>query len=235
MARGTHRVGVVIAAGGRGRRLGGKLPKQFQILGGMSILARTLRVFAGMKEVAAIVVVVPPDHCRRAERIIERARIAKVAAVVPGGSERQRSVRAGLEAFVPAPDIVLVHDAVRPFTSRKIVRRVIRQAAEYAGAVVGTRLTDTIKEGNRKGYFVRTLAREGLWAVQTPQGFQFPLLLRAHRAAERSGFLGTDEASLVERLGHRVRIVEGETGNVKITTREDLRRARKRYAERSSA
>ncbi len=188
-----------------------------------------------MKEVDAIVVVVPPVHRRRAERIIARARIGKVAAVVSGGSERQRSVRAGLEAFVPPPDIVLVHDAVRPFVRRGIVRQVIRQAAEYGGAVVGVRPTDTIKEGDREGYFVRTLARENLWAVQTPQGFRFPLLLRAHRAAERSGLLGTDEASLVERLGHRVRIVEGERGNVKITTREDLESARKRLAERPSA
>jgi 2-C-methyl-D-erythritol 4-phosphate cytidylyltransferase len=219
---------VVIAAGGRGKRIGGKLPKQFLAVGGKTILARTLRIFAGMREVGALVVVVPPGHVSRAARLIAREGIRKVDAVVAGGAVRQSSVRAGLEAFSSAPDIVLIHDAVRPFVRRDVVREVIRKAGEYGGAVVGVRVTDTIKEGNRSGYYTRTLVRESLWAVQTPQGFRYRLLMRAHREAEKSGFLGTDDASLVERLGRRVRIVTGDAGNIKITTPQDLRMAKMR-------
>jgi 2-C-methyl-D-erythritol 4-phosphate cytidylyltransferase len=228
LARRTPRVGIVVAAGGQGKRVGGKLPKQFHVIGGETILARTLRVFAGMREVDAIVVVVPSSHVRRAAKIIAREGIRKIDAVVAGGAVRQSSVRAGLEAFSSAPDIVLVHDAVRPFVHRSVVKEVIRKAGEYGGAVVGVRVTDTIKEGSRSGYYTRTLARESLWAVQTPQGFRYPLLMRAHREAEKSGFVGTDEASLVERLGRRVRIVVGDPGNIKITTRQDLRMAKMR-------
>lgn len=208
--------------------MGGTLPKQFRLLGGVPILVRTLQIFAGMREVGPIVVVVPRGYGARAGRIIAAAEVRKVVAVVAGGAQRQKSVRAGLEAFSPAPDIVLVHDAVRPFVSRQVVRRVIRKAVACGGAVVGVRLTDTIKMGNRAGYFVKTLARENLWAVQTPQGFRYPLLLRAHRRAEQAGFCGTDDGSLVERLGHRVCIVVGEKGNVKITTRRDLENAKMR-------
>jgi 2-C-methyl-D-erythritol 4-phosphate cytidylyltransferase len=209
-------------------RLGGRLPKQFLALGGTPILVRTLRVFAGMREVAAIVVVVPRRHMRRTERIIARARIGKVVAVVAGGAERQASVRAGLVAFPAPPEIVLVHDAVRPFVRREVARRVLQKAGECGGAVAAVRVTDTIKEVHPRGDVVRTLAREQLWAVQTPQGFRFPLLLRAHREADRAGFLGTDEASLVERLGLPVRIVEGDASNMKITTRLDLETAKMR-------
>jgi 2-C-methyl-D-erythritol 4-phosphate cytidylyltransferase len=228
LARRTFKVGIVIAAGGQGKRVGGTLPKQFQVVGGETVLARTLRVFAGMREVDAIVVVVPSDHVRRAARLIARERIGKIDAVVAGGVVRQSSVRAGLEAFSSLPDIVLVHDAVRPFVRRDTVREVIRMAGEYGGAVVGVRVTDTIKEGNRSGYYTRTLSRESLWSVQTPQGFRYRLLMRAHREAEKSGFLGTDDASLVERLGRRVKIVEGDPGNTKITTLQDLRMAKMR-------
>ena len=226
MARKAPEVGVVIAGGGRGTRLGGRLPKQFLALGGTPILVRTLRVFEGMREVVAIVVVVPRRHIRRTKRIISRAHMVKVIAVVAGGAERQASVRAGLGAFRTAPDIVLVHDAARPFVRREVVRRVIQKAGECGGAVAAVRVTDTIKEVRRQGSVVRTLAREQLWAVQTPQGFRFPILLRAHREADRAGFAGTDEASLVERLGQPVSIVEGDASNIKITTRLDLETAK---------
>lgn len=224
---------MVIAGGGRGRRLGGAIPKQFLSLGGVPVLARTLRVFAGMGEVGAIVVVVPRDEISRAERVIRRGRIRKVVAVVAGGVERQASVRAGLGAFPREPEIVLVHDAVRPFVRREIVRSVIRKAAVGGGALVGVPVTDTITETDRRGFAARTLRREHLRAVQTPQGFRYGLLVRAHRAAERAGFVGTDDASLVQRLGYRVRIVEGDPSNIKITTRLDLERAKKRAIGRS--
>jgi len=179
-----------------------------------------------MAEIGAIVVVVPAAHLARTKALITRAGIRKVVAIVPGGKERQSSVRAGLESFPRQPSIVLVHDAVRPFVRRKVVRNVILAARRYDAAVVGVRVTDTIKEADDRGFYARTLARDRLWAVQTPQGFKFDLLLSAHREAAGKKFIGTDEASLVERVGIRVRIVEGDYDNLKITTREDLKIAK---------
>jgi len=179
-----------------------------------------------MAEIGAIVVVVPAGHLARTRALITRAGISKVVAIVPGGKERQSSVRAGLESFPRRPAIVLVHDAVRPFVRRRVVRNVILAARRYNAAVVGVSVTDTIKEADDAGFYARTLARDRLRAVQTPQGFKFDLLLWAHREASRRRFVGTDEASLVERLGIHVRIVKGDSDNLKITTREDLKIAK---------
>jgi 2-C-methyl-D-erythritol 4-phosphate cytidylyltransferase len=219
-------VGVIIAGGGQGRRIGGKTPKQFLSLAGLPVLVRTAGLFNGIRDVSSIVVVVPGDFVGRAKGLLRRAGLEKVIAVVPGGRNRQASVWEGLQAFRSRPDIILVHDAVRPFVRPATVAEIIKEVRRYGAAVVGVRVTDTIKLGNAAGYFVTTLDRRALWAVQTPQGFRFDLLISAHRAARRNRFVGTDEASLVERLGVMVKIVEGDYGNVKITTREDLRVAK---------
>jgi len=218
-------VGVVIAGGGRGIRLGGKTPKQFLPLHGVPILLRTIMIFDRHPEVSQIVVVVPPASTAKTERIVRRSGCRKVVRVVAGGAERQASVRRGMEAFPKSPGIILVHDAVRPFVSRASITAVIRAAAHHGAAVVGVRVTDTIKTEGPDGFYRETLDRNRLWAVQTPQGFRRRLLERAHAEAAKTGFLGTDEASLAERIGIRVRIVEGEYGNLKITTREDLKLA----------
>ncbi len=211
----------MIAAGGRGRRLGGSEPKQFLRLRGKPILQHTVEVFDSLPFVQEIVVVVPARYVRRTEHLLHRARVRKVSHVVVGGKERQDSVRNGLLSFDREPNVVLVHDAVRPFVSRKIVEEVIRKARRYGAAVVGVPVKDTIKVGEG-GFFTRTPDRRKLWAVQTPQGFRYDILMRAHRATQRSGFCGTDEASLVERLHLPVAIVVGSYHNIKITTREDL-------------
>ena len=218
---------VVIAAGGQGRRVGSATPKQFLPLGGQSILVRTLSAFERLSEVVEIVVVAPRAYVERTRTLIRRGNINKVSAVVPGGSRRQDSVRNGLLACMNKNGLVLVHDAVRPFIDRNTILAVAREAQRYGAAVVGVKTRDTIKvEGTRRGFFSRTLDRRTLWAVQTPQGFRFDLLWQAHENARRSKFVGTDEASLVERLGKRVRIVAGPDQNLKITTTADLRLAR---------
>jgi 2-C-methyl-D-erythritol 4-phosphate cytidylyltransferase len=219
-------VGVIIAGGGQGTRIGGKTPKQFLPLAGLPVLARTVGLFNGIRDVSSIVVVVPGAFVGRAKRLLRRAGPGKVVAVIPGGRNRQESVWEGLQAFKSRPDIILVHDAVRPFVRPATVAQVIKAVRGFGAAVVGVRVTDTIKVGNAVGYYVTTLDRSTLWAVQTPQGFRSDLLFSAHRAARRNRFVGTDEASLVERLGVMVRIVEGDYGNIKITTREDLRVAK---------
>jgi len=221
-----RRVGVVIAAGGKGVRMGGKLPKQFLLMGRRSVLETTIARFQAFPFVREIVLAVPPLYVQRVRDRLRRRGFAKVTTVVAGGRDRQESVWQGLNAFVRRPDVVLVHDAVRPFVDRSLVDSVVTASRRYGAAVVGTRVRDTVKIEGRPGYYTKTLPRERLWTVQTPQGFRFDLLMKAHRAARESGFLGTDEASLVERIGVQVRIVEGRETNIKITTPGDLILAR---------
>jgi 2-C-methyl-D-erythritol 4-phosphate cytidylyltransferase len=217
---------VVIPAGGLGRRLGRATPKQFLPLAGRPILARTVSVFDRLPEVTEIVIVAPRAFIQRTRRLVHRGRFSKVKAVVEGGYRRQESVRRGLHACKKKTGIVLVHDAVRPLVDKDTIAAVARTAERFGAAVVGVRVRDTIKvEGSRRGFFSHTLDRGRLWAVQTPQGFRFGLLMRAHEIARKDKFVGTDEASLVERLGKRVKIVPGVERNIKITTRADLRLA----------
>ncbi len=220
-----RRVGVVIAAGGAGKRFGSRTPKQFLNVNGLPILEYTVSLFASLRSVDEIVVVSARNHIPRVERLIRRMGSRKIISIVSGGTERQDSVWNGLQGFISRPDIVLVHDAARPLVSRKVVNAVIAAAARNHAAVVGVRVKDTIKLEGKKGFYEQTLDRNRLWAVQTPQGFTFDLLMKAHNTARRAKYLGTDESSLVERLGIPVRIVEGDASNIKITTRQDLRLA----------
>ena len=218
-------VGVVIAAGGKGERFGNRVPKQFLLLGGRSILQHSVAVFASLPAVDEIVITSPKDHIRRVHWLLAGMGCKKILSVVAGGKTRQDSVWNGINGLLSKPDIVLVHDAVRPLVSRKTVNEVIASAATYGAAVVGVKVHDTIKVERKRGFFSRTLDRNQLWAVQTPQGFTCDLLMRAHRNARRSGYLGTDDASLVERLNVPVRIVSGDRRNIKITTPLDLQLA----------
>jgi 2-C-methyl-D-erythritol 4-phosphate cytidylyltransferase len=220
----TPDVGIVLAAGGLGKRLPADVPKQFLLLRRVPILIHSLRAFESIAAVKEIVVVVPQNQLRRTEELLSTWGTDKVSHVVVGGRERQHSVRNGLLSFNREPDIVLVHDAVRPLVSRKVIMQVIVGSATYGAAVVGVKVKDTIKIGEQ-GVYRKTLDRSRLWAVQTPQGFRYELLMKAHQAAQRSAFIGTDEASLVERLKVLVRIVEGDDGNLKITTPADLKLA----------
>jgi 2-C-methyl-D-erythritol 4-phosphate cytidylyltransferase len=205
--------------------MGGRVPKQFLRVGGTTILRLTLGRFARHPEVSEIIIVAPREHVKRVERLVHPGRPRKLIAVVPGGRERQDSVRRGLEALSEAIKVVLVHDAVRPLVRTGVITRVIRQAKRHGAAVVATRVRDTIKMEGTPGTIAHTVPREKLWAVQTPQGFRREILVRAHARAAAQKFLGTDECSLVERLGETIRIVPGDASNIKITTREDIRLA----------
>jgi len=219
-------VGVILAAGGRGRRFGRKLPKQFLLLGGKTVLEWSLEKFSRIRLVREVVVVVPEEFAGRAGRIVRRAGLPKVRAIVTGGAERQESVGNGLQVMGRECRIVLVHDAARPLVSPEVIRRVIAGARRYGAAVAAVRVSDTVKLEGRRGFSTETLQRELLWAAQTPQGFRRALLERAHEEARSEGARGTDEASLVERLGVPVRIIEASAKNLKITRGEDLLLAR---------
>lgn len=217
-------VAVIIPAGGAGRRMGGKVPKQFLRVLGKPILHHTLSLFNLLGAVREIVVVVPEAHLGRAGRLVKRGGFHKVTAIVAGGKERQDSVACGLAACSEGVRIVLVHDAVRPLVSAKSVRDVVTAVRRYGAAVVASPVRDTIKieSESKPGFYAKTLPRHLLWGVQTPQGFRIEILKKAHQDAARAGYLGTDDASLVERLGQPVRIVEGPPTNIKITTPADI-------------
>ena len=218
-------IAVLVPAGGIGARLGSRTPKQFLALGREPILAATLRHFRRHPRVGAVVVAAPAAHVERTRRLF-RGRRGAALTVVAGGPTRQESVRLALQAAPAAADLILVHDAVRPFLTRALIDALVAAAERDGAAICALPISETVKRV-RDGLVEGTVDREGLWAVQTPQAFRAAVLREAHDKARRDGFVGTDEAMLVERLGHPVRVVPGLPENVKITTPDDLRRARR--------
>ena len=218
-------VAVVIPAGGVGRRLGSRTPKQLLRLGTATILARTVAQFVRHPSVSEVVVAAPPEYLARTRRALAPLGRARVR-VIEGGAERQDSVRHGVQALSDRARIIAVHDAVRPFVSRALIDRVIAAARVHGAAICALPIAETVKRV-RDGKVDATVDRTGLWSVQTPQAFHASLLREAHDKAHRDGFAGTDESMLVERLGHAVAVVPGLRENIKITTPDDLRRARR--------
>jgi 2-C-methyl-D-erythritol 4-phosphate cytidylyltransferase len=209
-------VTAVVVAAGEGRRFGA--PKQFVALSGKAVLDWSLRAFSAHPRIASIVLVLP-DEERGASY---RRAYPEIKAAVQGGPRRQDSVANGVRVIDGGPDdIVLVHDGARPLIDAELISRVIEEAERSGAAVPVIGLDDTVKEV-ADGRVIRTLDRSSLVRVQTPQGFGLALLRRALEAATASGFEGTDEASLVERLGERVAIVAGDARNIKITEPGDL-------------
>jgi len=217
---------VLVPAGGAGLRLGLRTPKQFLRLGDATILATTLRHFVRHPAVRAIVVAAPAAHLARAREVARALRGGSTIEVVEGGATRQESVWRALQAAPGDAPLVLVHDAVRPFISRALIDQIRAAAAAHGAVLCALPIVETVKRVV-EGVVESTLDRSTLWAVQTPQGFRAPLLREAHEKARRDGIVGTDDAMLVERLGHPVRVVTGLAGNVKITTPADLRAARR--------
>jgi len=221
----TGMVAAVIVAAGRGARAGGEVPKQYRDIAGEPMIRATLRAFVDHAGIATVQPVIHP-----ADTAIYRAAtadLAKLAAPVAGGATRQASVRAGLEALVAAaPTTVLIHDAARPFVSAALIDRAIAAAAQSGAAVPAIAVADTVKRVDAAAIVVETLDRDRLRMVQTPQAFDFNLILAAHRRAAGSGRENfSDDAALAEWAGHRVGVFEGESGNVKVTTNEDFARA----------
>lgn len=218
-------VAAVIVAAGRGQRVGGEIPKQYRQVAGTPVIRATLSAFVGHPQID---LVQPVIHLAD-EKLFHGASnaLGKLLRPVSGGATRQISVRAGLEALRDrGVDFVLVHDAARPFLSGDLIRRAIDAGAHYGAAVPGIAPADTVKKIDEDGSVTETLDRNRLRTVQTPQAFDFALIVEAHRralAAGRDDF--TDDAALAEWSGHRVHVFEGEAANVKLTTNDDFARA----------
>jgi 2-C-methyl-D-erythritol 4-phosphate cytidylyltransferase len=218
-------IAAIIAAAGVGKRMKHHIPKPYLPLARKPILAHTLKIFEAMPEIREVTMVVHPEDlefCQ--ENVIIPYNLKKVLRLVPGGKERQDSVYHALKALKHEEEleIVLVHDGVRPFVTPEQIRQVIDGARRHGGAVLGLPAQDTLKRVNSEGQVHQTLERTDIWQIQTPQAFQAPLLWRAFTEAYSRNFYGTDEASLLEELGHTVMVIPGSPCNLKITTPEDL-------------
>jgi 2-C-methyl-D-erythritol 4-phosphate cytidylyltransferase / 2-C-methyl-D-erythritol 2,4-cyclodiphosphate synthase len=219
------KVAAVIVAAGRGYRAGGDLPKQYRRIGGEPVIRPTLAAFADHPQIGAIQ---PVIHLADAALFEAASKgMPRLLAAVPGGATRQASVRAGLDALhAAAPDVVLIHDAARPFLSPDLISRAIDAAATHGAAVPAVPITDTVKKVDEHGMVSETLDRSRLRTVQTPQAFAYNVIVDLHKraaAAGRDDF--TDDAALAEWAGHAVNVFAGESTNVKLTTNDDFERA----------
>ncbi len=223
-------VTAIIAAGGRGARMRGGLPKQLLWLGGVTILQRSVAAFDRCGQVDEIVLVVPPELATATS--LASTPEGTPLRVVPGGARRQDSVAHGFDASSSSSEIIVVHDAARPLCQPELIIRTIEAASRHGAAIAALGAHDTVKQrAAGDGRFVgRTLARQSIALAQTPQAFRREVLAEAIRLGRR-GVEATDEAVLVERAGHRVALVEGDPRNIKITSERDLSIARRLLGE----
>jgi len=217
----------IIVAAGKGLRMNRPTPKQYLDLGGVPLLSRTLLTFDGCVSIDKIILVVPAgDISFCVEKIINPSGIRKKITPVAGGQDRQDSVYNGLLAVNKKKSTVVIHDGVRPFVSPDQIEECSKQAVLNGACILGLPVSDTLKIVNSPGYIEKTLERDSIWLAQTPQAFNYALIKKAHDSARKNGFKGTDDASLVERLGEKVKIINGSINNIKITTPADLAIAR---------
>jgi 2-C-methyl-D-erythritol 4-phosphate cytidylyltransferase len=209
-------------------------PKQLLELGGVPVAAWSLQTLARSADIAGIVIACEPEDISAFEMLAARYGGVKVHKVVSGGARRQDSVFAALRAISDQVEFVVVHDGARPFFTEDLLHAVLAKAKETGGAIAAVPVKDTVKQASEAGLILKTIPRDRLWAAQTPQAFGYDLLFQAHESAEEAGFLATDDAELVERLGSiSIAIVEGSYENLKITTPEDLIVAERIAAARS--
>ncbi len=214
-------VSAILVAGGTGNRFGGEMPKQFQPLAGRQVIDYSLDLFHSLPWIEALVLVLPQDFIgdwksKLKSRGLDRVRLA------PGGLTRQKSVQNGLGILDSQGDWILVHDVARPLVSADMVRRTFEAAKETGAAVTAIPVADTLKKAEDSRFVTKTVSRQNVFSIQTPQAFSRKILEEALKWAEARGLDATDEAGLVEQMGHRVRLVEGSVINFKITKPQDL-------------
>jgi 2-C-methyl-D-erythritol 4-phosphate cytidylyltransferase len=213
----------LVPAAGRGLRMGGSVPKQYLSIGGEPLIVQSLRVLQAAPVVDQIILAVPSadiEYCQH--EIVLRHRFTKVTKVVAGGAERQDSVRHALAEVPSDIDIVLIHDAVRPFVTQRMIEEVVAASWKEGAAIIALPMRDTVKQVRTDRMIERTVDRTPLWLAQTPQAFRRDWIETAHRNAHAEGVRATDDAFLVEWLGYSVAVVEGSGENIKVTRPEDL-------------
>lgn len=216
-------VSAVIVAGGKGKRMGQGISKQYIKLEDKEVLAIAIEAFNKAQIIDEIVVVVGEneiDYCN--ENIIKKYKFEKVKKIIGGGIERQDSVYNGLINCNENTEIVLIHDGARPFVTEKMIVNSVNCARSYGACTIAVPVKDTIKTASVEGVIINTLKREELYAIQTPQTFKLNLILEGHREAKKNKLYVTDDTMLIEAMGKIVRIVQGSYFNIKLTTPEDL-------------
>ncbi len=221
MERHAMRIEVILLAAGSGRRMQAGGNKVFLPLCGVPVLCRSVRAFQGLCD-TLVLVVKPQEEQKARELLTAHGLMGVVSAIAYGGLERQESVKNGLKMLSQEESVVLVHDAARPLVTKDIIERAIAAVREYGTGIAAVTVKDTIKQVDQENRVLSTLDRAKLRAMQTPQGFLKSLLLRAHRKAEETGILATDDAALVEAMNETVQLSEGSYDNLKITTPEDI-------------
>lgn len=223
----NKKTSVIIAAAGQGKRLGAPVPKQYLKIGGEPIIIKTLMKFQNLEAVDNIFIVAGEDYLEFCQKMVTEYGISKVKGIVRGGSQRQDSVFNALkevEQKASDTELVLIHDAARPFVSSQIITGVLESAEKKGATVPAVPMTSSIRKLSAPGDMSGSMAvdRNEYYMVQTPQGFKKDILLRSYTAAYEDGYYGTDDSSIVERAGYEVAICDGEYGNIKITTKEDM-------------
>ncbi len=222
----------VIPAGGAGLRMGHAIPKQFLPLAGVPVIVHTIRALAASVGIGPLILVVPENSLGAAADILSAHGLDRSTRLVAGGLLRQESVAKGLAAVPEGVEFTIVHDGARPLVTPALVQRCLAEARRTGAAIAALPVKDTLKAVDKENLIKNTVERQGLWQAQTPQAARTEILRQAHVAARRSGFTGTDEASLLARIGIPVAVVEGAELNIKITRPADLEMAEAILAER---
>lgn len=210
----------VIAAGGSGTRMDGNVPKQFVRIGGIPIIVRTLLKFETCSDIDEIIVVVRDCDIETVKILLDEYKITKLTRIVKGGATRQASVLNGINAA--SGRFVFIHDAARPFVTPEQISEVVNETHRFGAAALGVPIKDTLKTVKKDGMISETVDRENKYSIQTPQGFEIEMIRAAHREAERKGVSVTDDCALAELSGASVKVVEGSSLNIKLTTPEDI-------------
>ncbi|HZK11059.1 MAG TPA: 2-C-methyl-D-erythritol 4-phosphate cytidylyltransferase [Atribacterota bacterium] len=213
----------LIAAAGKGRRMNSRISKPFIPVSGKPILAYTIDKFEKCKSIDKIYLIVNPEEkeiCHK--NIILKYNFSKVQELVDGGDTRQDSIYNGLEALDRDTDIVVIHDGARPLVEENIIQNSIEKAQKYGAAIAAIPIKDTVKKSDNNFYISKTLNREEIWRAQTPQTFKYDIILPAYHQAYKDKYLATDDAAIVEKYGHKVKLIIGPEENIKITTPFDL-------------
>lgn len=216
-----EKVIAIVPAAGLGKRLGPGTNKPFQMLLNIPLLIWSLMVFEAVETISEIIPVIKEADMKMAAGLFEAYKLSKIKRIAPGGKERQDSVYHGLKLIDDRADIVLIHDGGRPLIDKDIVLKAISYIEGCDGAVVAVPVKDTIKKAEN-GIVKKTLKRDMLWAVQTPQVFRYGSIMKAYEKAMSEKFYATDDSALIERLGGKVKIIVGSYDNIKVTTPEDI-------------
>lgn len=212
----------IVPAAGCGRRLGFKKKKPFVLLGGEPIITYPLKVLDGSALIDRIIIASGKDSIKKIKNLVNEYGFSKVTDVIEGGRTRQESVRNCVKIIDPPADIVLIQDAARPFPKDEVIAKSVRLASRFGGCIVGTYEKDTVKLVDKHNFIKKTIDRNMVFRAQTPQVFRYDVIKKAYGLGLRLRSF-TDDASLAERIGARIKALEGPSGNIKITTREDLK------------